>query len=240
MDNSEHLPDSVPHSGLPIGGPLRKNADTVPVDLPTLEEIIAGIPPPLPVGDGPPEHKTAEEWRAWRKLYTSLDSLSLKSIAPDETLRGLLPGEADAVLQAGQDYLRELASIGEEMDSEIRTRFRPRNPPPLPAGVDPDKVIQLPYGVSLRQILEPEGFYERYEARRESLLDSHREYLEQLIGPTKLAWLDNHVRTAIAPSIQVVTRARRLPSEEWSASLRDRADSLSNRADALRYLESSR
>ena len=154
--NNENLEDSVPHSRLPLGGSLRKKADAEPVDIPTLEEIIAGIPPPLPVGDSPPEHKPAEEWRTWRKLYTSLESLSLESNAPPETLRGLLPGEADAVLQAGQDYLRELASIGEEMDSEIRKRFQPRNAPPLPAWVDPDKVIQLPYGVSLREILEPE------------------------------------------------------------------------------------
>ena len=178
---------------------------------------------------------------AWQKLHTSLNSLSRESIAPSETLRGLLPGEADAVLQAGQDYLRELESIGEEMDSEIQRRFKPRNMPQLPAWVDPDKVVELPYGVSLREILEPEGFYERYDARKQALLVSHREYLQQLVGPAKFKWLDNHVKTAVAPSIQVVTRGRLLPPEEWPASLREHAAaSLREHAATVLNQESSR
>ena len=239
-DKNANLEDSASHPGLPIGSSRRTSDHKQPGDLPSLDDILAGIPPPFPESDGPPEDRPAEEWRVWRQLYTSLDSLSLESVAPVQKLQGLLPGEADAVLQAGQDYLRNLASIGEEMDSEIRTRFPPRNAPPLPDWVDPDRVIQLPYGVSLREILEPEGFYERYEARRELLLSSHREYLEQLIGPAKLAWLDSHVKTAIAPNVRVVTKARRLPPEEWPASFREQAEALRDRADAWRHLESSR
>jgi len=82
----------------------------------------------------------------------------------------------------------------------------------------------LPYGVTLREILEPEGFYERYDARKRSLLDSHRGYLEQLIGPEKLKWLDNHVKTVVAPSLRVVTKSRRLPPDEWPPSLCQRAE----------------
>ncbi len=219
-------------------GPLRNNAEIDPEDLATLLKDII-VPPPVPLTDGPPEHKPVPEWRAWKALYASLDSLSLKAIAPVENLRGLQSFEADAVLQAGQDYLRQLTSIEDEARSEIRARFPLRNAPPLPAGVDPRHVIQLPYGVTLREILEPEGFFERYDARKQSLLNSHREYLEQLIGPTQLKWLDNHVKTAVAPSIKVVTRARRLPPEEWPAHLRDRADAWRQEA-ALHNLESSR
>ena len=210
------------------GQPVPEDRATLEKGLPAIniEDILARVPPPVPWTDGPPEHKPAPEWRAWKALYTSLDSLSLNSIAPVERLRGLQSSEADAVLQAGQDYLRQLASIEHEAHSEIKARFPLRNAPPLPAGIDARYVIQLPKAVALREILEPEGFYERFEARKQSLLDSHREYLEQLIGPAKLKWLDHHVKTVIAPSIKVVTRARRLPPEEWPASLRDRAAAL--------------
>ncbi len=221
--------NSAPDAKLPSGGPSRIRVDTEPENLPTLEDIMAGVRPPVPLTDGPPEHKPASEWRAWKALYTSLDSLSRKSIAPVEELRGLQSFEADAVLQAGQDYLWQLASIEEEARSEIQARFPLRNAPPLPAGIDPRSVVQLPYGVTLREKLEPEGFYERFEARKQVLFNSHREYLEQLIGPTQLMWLDNHVKTVVAPSIKVVTSARRLPPEEWPASLHDRATAIRNR-----------
>ena len=232
--DNETFVDSAPHAELPFSGPSRINADTVPEGLPAIniEEILAGVRPPVPLTDGPPEHKPAPEWSAWKALYRSLDSLSRNSIAPVERLRGLQSSEADAVLQAGYDYQQQLASIEDEAHSEIRARFPlPVNAPPLPAGVDPSRVIHLPYGVTLREILEPEGFYERFDARKQSLLNSHREYLEQLIGPAQFKWLDNHVKTAIAPSIKVVTKARRLPPEEWPASLRDRAAALRKAAE---------
>lgn len=211
--------NTVPYQELFSSGPLRIDSETERVNLPTLEEIY--VPPPLTLIEGPPEHEPVPGWRAWRELYTSLNSHSQESIAPSEILRGLLPSEADAVLQAGQDYLHELDSIEDDADLEIRTRFGHNHPGPLPAWVDPDKLIQLPKGVSLREILEPEGYFERFEARKQSLLDSHREYLEQLIGLEKLEWLDSHVKTAIAPSIQVVTQGRRLPPEEWPDAFRE-------------------
>ena len=191
----------------------------------------------VPLGGGALQFEPVPEWRAWQKLYTSLDAGSRKPVAPSDTLPGLLPGETDAVLQAGRAYLRELDGIMEEMRSEIDTRFRPRNAPPLPAWMDPDTEILLPDGISVKEILEPEGFYERYDARREWLLDSHRERLAQLIEPTSLEWLDNHVETDIAPFIRRVKLTRPPRPEELPASLRERAAIARERSASLPDLE---
>ncbi len=112
-----------------------------PEDLKIIREVFAERGSALPLTKGPPEDKLAPEWSAWRELYTSLNRLPLESVPPQERLLGLTPSEADAVLQAGQDYLWRLSRINEDADAEIQARFGYRYGPPLPAGIDPRRVV---------------------------------------------------------------------------------------------------
>ena len=187
--------------------------------LPKITSADLQFRPPLPLSNDP-EYGPAPEWSVWGALYTFLESSSRNAIAPVETLLGeradLESYEANSVLTAGRDYLRQLAEIDQEARQEILTRFRPRNappPPPVPGGGGPREAIELPHGTTLSQILEAEGFIQRLEERKQALLTAHRAQLEQLIGPIKLKRLEVYVETEIAPTMKEVTSATLIRSE---------------------------
>jgi len=201
------LPAALP-DGFPVVHPYMDPSGSVlelaPEEVESLEdwvrERMTAQPSGIPLTDGLPEHKPAPIWRAWNRLYERLERhLSLPGAQLASRLPSFTTSEAEAVYQSGQDYMMQLSDIEEQEIAEIHARFKPRNAPPPPPGVDPSEVIELPFGVRLKDMLEPEGFHERWNARKQALLDSHREHLMQLVEPAKFEWLDNHVNTAIAP-----------------------------------------
>jgi hypothetical protein len=170
---------------------------------------------PIPLTDGPPEDAPAPDWMVWREFYSSLEASTDDAASRVEALLGaretVEPWEVTVVQQEGYNYLQQLAAIDYEARQEILARFQPRNVPAPPPGVGVRDVVEVPYGTTLREILEAEGFIERMEERKESLLQAHRQQLEQLIGPIKVNSLENHVERDIGPRVRVVIRARRIP-----------------------------
>jgi hypothetical protein len=179
---------------------------------------LAGIVPrsPLPVGDTPAS-EPAPEWEAWKALYDGLDAQDVRlTVATHQLERAGLDGsDAAAVRGAGDEYLRELTRIDDDMLREIGDRYGgpvdARDPvtgvtlPPsgrmmvggrsgLPAvQIDPRALG----GKTLQEVLEADGLIARVDAQKAARLQTHFGTLERSIGAAKLAALQRIVRSEI-------------------------------------------
>lgn len=132
---------------------------------------------------------------------------------------GLTEREATALLDAGGRYLRQLASVNESAESEIKARRDRLTPQELYAQAraravatssDGTGTYRIDIAPVLRASLEADGVVTRIERQRGAAYAAHRETLRQALGAEKLAAIDVLVATEVAPNIVMVA----LPSIE--------------------------
>ena len=187
--------------------------------------------PPVPLGDTPGS-EPAPEWMAWSHLYSDLVGAERvpQSLAAALLERaGLDERDAAAVRGAGDNYLRDLARVDDDLPREIADRYgpKPEAQQPVSGGVvqAPIPLMIVRFGSSavqidrqalggktLQEALEADGVIARMDAQKDALLRAHFASLERTIGAAKLAALQDVVRSDVAPKILRSTRGVQVPA----------------------------
>jgi hypothetical protein len=185
--------------------------------------------PPVPRGETPAS-EPAPEWMVWSDLYSNLARAqgAPASLAAALLERaGLDAGDAAAARGVGENYLRDLARVDEDLPREIAGRYGPKPETQPPAG----DVVQAPIpimivrfgssavqidrralgGRTLPEALEADGVIARIDAQKDALLRAHFAALERALGAAKLAALQGAVSSDLAPNIQRTTRGLQIP-----------------------------
>lgn len=180
------------------------------------------VPAPLPPGSttaGAP----VPEWLVWRAFHDSMRFYSKQS--PDAVKRvltqsaGLTPEQADAILQAGPQFLQEMDRVDEAARNEVQQRYRsaglsapsstaviPR--PAFRTGAIPPTGLPVEWGGgNLRQKMEQEGVFARVNRQKADTLAAHRNALSSILGADGLAHLESWLQTNVAPSVKVFDKA---------------------------------
>jgi hypothetical protein len=196
----------------------------------TQSAILFQPTPPLPLGDTPAS-VPAPEWMVWSDLYSNLvraQGVPASLAAALLERAGLDPGDAAAVRGVGENYLRDLARVDEDLPREIADRYgpKPETQPPASAGVfqAPIPIMVVRFGSSavqidrralggktLQEALEADGVIARIDAQKDALLRAHFVGLERTLGAAKLAALQRVVSSDLAPNIQRSTRGVQIP-----------------------------
>jgi hypothetical protein len=172
--------------------------------------------------------EVAPDWLVWRVYYDSLEFYDKQSPQGVQDLLtqqvGLTIDEAVVLRTAGSNYLRELAQIDDRARAEVKARFQsedgpnplPQPPPSVLRGKAPPPIdligSRAPAGKNLREALLADGLIARTENRRVATFRTHRTELARTLGPTKLAALEELIRTQVAPNVKVVSFVPPVPS----------------------------
>ncbi len=196
----------------------------------TQSAILLPARPPMSLGDTPAS-EPAPEWMAWSDFYSNLaraQGLPASLAAALLERVGLDAGEAAAVRGVGENYLRDVARVDDDLPREIADRYGPRPETQAPAS---GGIFQLPPqimvvgfrssvvqidrralgGRTLQEALEADGVIARIDAQKDALLRAHFTALERAIGAAKLAALQSLMRSDLAPNIQRSTRGVEIP-----------------------------
>lgn len=160
------------------------------------------------------EANSGSAWDAWALYYSTLDSFLQQAPGIEaDSLRGLAPQEINAVVQAGKDFLIQLRELEDDARREL-LRYYPLSDavplPPLPPEAASREVILLPRGQTLQEALQATGIADGLEERKRRLLESHQEYLRQLIGTANVERLERHILDVVAPSVRKYKADRRI------------------------------
>ena len=170
-----------------------------------------------------PQLAPAPDWVVWQAFYEGLKVNAPQS--PGDAIYvvadriGLAMTETNALIQAGQDYLQQLTEIDEAMRRELAPLFHPDGLPPIsldslsPSNAPPpgfqlpraaEQALHAQRGMIVARSPAVEGIAARYSEQRRAAFASHKAHVAQILGPERLAVLEQLIADDVAPHIRTI------------------------------------